>query len=116
MAYMKQWKKDYQAAYNWADRAIQAFEASLRASRVVMTSRSYSALLSTRGAQSLTDQRRAAPALRDWDRAIELAARARRDLTGCGRVWRSGAGVSGRDPAPRYRKSRPFRGLAPTRA
>jgi eukaryotic-like serine/threonine-protein kinase len=73
MAYMKSWKKDHRATYEWASRAIQVFDASLRD----QPRRSDIEELLGFGyhvrAQALTDERRGREALADWDRAIELA-------------------------------------------
>ncbi len=73
MSYMKQWKKDYQSAYDWASRAIQVFEGSLRREPRRDDIRELLGFAFHARAQALTDQRRGELALRDWDRAIELA-------------------------------------------
>ena len=73
MSYMQQWKKDYQSAYDWASRAIQVFEGSLRREPRRDDIRELLGFAFHARAQALTDQRRGELALRDWDRAIELA-------------------------------------------
>jgi tetratricopeptide (TPR) repeat protein len=73
MAYMKQWKRDYQGACDWANRAIKVFEASLRREPRRDDIKELLGFAFHARAQALTDQHRTAEALRDWDRAIELA-------------------------------------------
>ncbi len=73
MSYIKQWKQDFQGAYDWANRAIQVFEASLRREPRRDDIKELLGFAFHARAQALTDQHRAAEALRDWDRAIELA-------------------------------------------
>ncbi len=73
MGYMKQWKRDYQGACDWANRAIQVFETSLLREPRRDDIKELLGFAFHLRAQALTDQHRAAEALRDWDRAIELA-------------------------------------------
>jgi eukaryotic-like serine/threonine-protein kinase len=73
MSYMKQLKRDFQGAHDWANRAIQAFETSLRREPRRADIKELLGFAFHARAQALTDQYRAAEALRDWDRAIELA-------------------------------------------
>jgi tetratricopeptide (TPR) repeat protein len=73
MAYMMNWKRDHQATYDWAGRAIQFFEASLRREPRRQDLRELLGFAHHARAQALTSLRRPAEALAEWDRAIELA-------------------------------------------
>ena len=100
VAYMKQWKKDYQAAFDWANRAIEVFEASLRREPRRDDIKELLGFAFHARAQALTDQHRAdrGPArLGPGDRARSGRGREESPRTHC--QSRSGTGVSGRDPA-----------------
>jgi len=72
MAYMENLRRDHRATVEWATRAIEQLEASLRREpRRDDVKQNLSWSYNVR-AQALTDLDRFAEALADWDRAIEL--------------------------------------------